>query len=95
MAKTVNDLWSKWSSDKAAAGMPPTKADVKLRDKHVSESVPYNTKHAVEHIKSNIKQIGKLKVTNKPLANVLAHKSIEAIHSAEEKLDKFIGGKNG
>jgi len=93
MAKTVKDIWSKWSSEKAAAGMPPTKADVKLRDKHVTESVPYNTKHAVEHMKSNVKQLSKLNVTNKPLASVLARKSVSAVHSVEEQLDKFIGGK--
>lgn len=89
MAQTVQQLWTKYSSKKGAAGMPPTSGDKKLRAKHVSESVPYNVGHAVEHMSSISKQLVKLGMTDSKLASILAGKAAKQIHGAEKKLSKF------
>jgi hypothetical protein len=89
MAANVQQIWKKYSSKKGAAGMPPTEGDKKLRAKHVSESVPYNVGHAVEHMNSISKQLTKLKLSDGPLAKVLANKAVKQVHAAENKLAKF------
>lgn len=86
MANKVDQLWKQYSSQKAADGTPPTKADSKLRVKHVLESVPYNMKHASDHIASAQKQLGKLDKTDRPLSRKLAKKAAKELHTAERKL---------
>jgi hypothetical protein len=59
---------------------PPTMADVKMREKHVPESVHYNVdKHMKDHGSNAITQIKKVHMVNPSQAHQLAQHSIEVM----------------
>lgn len=73
---------------------PPTPADAKLRLKHVSDSVPYNTAHAVDHLDEIVNQLQKLSSVDRSKTKQLASGAAKRVSSIVKKLSKY-GGKNG
>lgn len=82
---------SRWE---AADIKPPTPADAKLRLKHVSDSVPYNTSHAVDHLDEIVNQLQKLSGVDRGKTKELASGAAKRVGSIVKKLSKY-GGSSG
>ncbi len=94
---SVKDALSKHSDGsrwEAADIDPPTPGDAKLRLKHVSDSVPYNTAHAVDHLDEIVNQLKKLSGVDRAKTRALAAGAAKRVDQIVKKLDK-IGGSNG
>lgn len=72
---------------------PPTPMDDKLRLKHVSDSVPYNTAHACDHIEEVAEQLKKLAMIDKTKTKKLAKEASARLHKDMEDICKY-GGCN-
>jgi hypothetical protein len=86
MAQNVKSLIKKYSDAGATDDMPPTPQDKKLRDKHISDSVPYNTAHATDHMEEIVNQLKKLKPVNPSLAAKLARQASKKLHKVEGRI---------
>lgn len=94
MPKKVKALWKKYSDAGAVDDMPPTKADAKLRDKHVADSVPYNVGHATDHMDEIVNQLKKLQPVNPRLTRQLGQQAVRKLHGVEQKVNRM-GGRRG
>lgn len=81
-------LWSKGDIK------PPSSADAKLRLKHVSDSVPYNTAHAMDHLGEIVNQLQKLSGVDRAQTGQLAVGAAKRVDSIVKKLNKY-GGSRG
>lgn len=88
MPSSVRSLWN--SPDVK----PPTAKDSAMREKHVRESVPYNSSHATEHMKSIVEQLQKLSVIDRPGASKLASGAGKRLGNMLKKISKY-GAKGG
>jgi hypothetical protein len=78
---------------KLPTGYPPTKADVKMREKHVPESVDYNIQeHARDHVSNAIDQIKKLHQVNPSQAHSYAAKSLATLRELSSDLENHTNG---
>lgn len=68
---------------------PPTPKDAELREKHVSDSIPYNTAHAFDHLEQLCNQAEKLRTINKPLATKLIKQSLKKLNPLLERMEKL------
>jgi hypothetical protein len=89
MADSVKSLWNNPDAK------PPTPEDAKLREKHVRDSVPYNTAHSVDHLKAIVDQLQKLSVVDRSGATKLAAGSSKRIGKMLDKISKYSGGRDG
>lgn len=78
----------KYSDSGATDDKPPTPKDAALREKHVSDSIPYNTDHAYDHLQELCNQVDKLRTINKPLASKLVKQSLKKLKPLLDKMEK-------
>ena len=93
---SVKDALSKHSDGsrwQASDIDPPTPADAKLRLKHVSDSIPYNTAHAVDHLDEIVEQLKKLKGVDLAKTRELAAGASKRVADIVGEIAKFGGGK--
>jgi hypothetical protein len=87
--KTVQEVLKQ---SKLPKDYPPTMMDVKMRDKHIPQSVDYNVEHFRDHGESVVKQLEKLKQTNPEKAKKLAIKACEAVQKVYKDIEKYKKG---
>lgn len=80
----------KYSDGGATDDMPPTPKDDTLRRKHISDSIPYNTAHAFDHLEELCNQADKLSMIDKPLASKLVKQSLKKLEPLFKKMEKYV-----
>ena len=86
--KSVSDVLKQ---KKLPKDYPPTKSDVKLREKHVPESVKYNVqKHMHDHAENAIDQIKKVAMVNPSKAKQLVQECIKEVDSIRKKFEECL-----
>lgn len=74
-----------------AQDIPPTPADGQMRDKHTSASIPYNMKHALDHLSAALGQFEKLSGQNPAKAKAFAKKVCADLDEVKSKVEKYCG----
>lgn len=93
MAKSVKQVLAQ---KKLPKDYPPTMSDVRMREKHVPESVKYNVnKHMKDHAANAMHQLKKLEMVNPGQAKRLALQSAEVMEKITNQFKEYGHGKNG